>query len=124
MPTISPTEVKKVFELTEQIKELEKEKEFYVSKLKTQMIQTGQSEILLDGHKIQIIKSKRNTFKKNMKDAFMLFLKNKGLTGCLSVAYDVNKETLETELAAGRIEQSEIDSYMSSCEVISMRVTL
>jgi hypothetical protein len=82
--TIDTNDLDKIIELTETMKKLEKEKEKYTTKVKAIMAASGQDEIIHKGSKIQLIHSTRNSFKKNMKDSFLLFLSNKGLKGCIS----------------------------------------
>lgn len=124
MSQIDATSINKIFDLTEQIKKLENEKEGYVKQLKAAMIQSGQNEIVQNGHKIQLIHSTRNSVKKNMKNALMLFLKTKGLNGCIKVEYDVIAENINTEIVSGRLDKQELSQYMSITDVVSMRITL
>ena len=88
------------------------------------MVATNTDKIPCSGGTITLTKSQRASFKKNMKDPFVLLLSQKGLKSCLKVEYDIDKEILETEIAAGHIEQSEVDNYMSFSEVLTLRVNV
>jgi len=121
---IDNADLDKIVELTQQIKRLETEKKLYTEKLKATLVNAGSNELIYSGHKFQIVKSYRNTFKKNMKDSFIAFLAGKGLKSCIALTTDINKEALDTEVNLGNLTQDEINLYMTSTEVTSLKVTL
>ena len=121
---INIKDVEQILKLTEEIKSLEAQKKVLTDSLKDEMIKLGQSDIIHNGSKIQLIRSNRFSIKKNMKDKLMLFLKQKNLTSCISLTPDINKESLETEINIGNITRQELDQYMNCTEVNSIRVTL
>ncbi len=121
---IDVKDVEQVFELTQEIKELEAKKKTLTDSLKSEMLATGQDTITHNGNKIQLVKSTRISVKKNMKDKLILFLKSRKLTSCISLNPDINKESLETEMNLGNVTQQELNQYMNYTEINSIRVTL
>lgn len=117
-------DVEQVFELAQEIKELETKKKILTDSIKDEMLATGQDTIVHNGNKIQLVKSFRMSVKKGMKDKLILFLKNKNLSSCISLNPDINKESLETEINLGKVTQQELDQYINNVEVNSIRVTL
>lgn len=121
---INIKDVEQVLRLTEEIKKLEAQKKTLTDSLKNEMIAAGQTDIIHNGSKIQLVKSTRVSIKKGMKEKLMLFLKQKNLTSCIILNPDVDKESLETEINIGNVTRQELDQYMNCTEVNSIRVTL
>lgn len=117
-------DVEAAIQLTQEIKELEARKKVHVENIKKEMIATGQDVINHNGSKIQLVRSKRFTVKKDMKDKLLSFLKTKNLNSCIAITADVNKEVLETEINTGRVTTDELNTYMSISNVDSIRVTV
>ena len=116
--------VEQVLKLTKQIKELEETKKILTDSLKADMLASGEEVINHNGSKIQLVKTTKFSIKKNMKDKFLLFLKDNNLSSCITINPDVNKDTLETEIAIGNISKDVIKQYANFSEVNSIRVTL
>ena len=121
---LTQAEINELADITRQEKALKARKEKLVAKVKAEMTATNTDKLPCPGGTITLSKSQRASFKKNMKDPFVLLLSQKGLKSCLKVEYDVDKEILETEIAAGKIAQSEVDNYMSFSEVLTLRVNV
>ena len=121
---LTTKEIEELVELTKQEKELKAKKEKLVNKVKAEMSATNTDKLLCQGGTITLTKSQRASFKKNMKDPFVLLLNQKGLKSCLKVEYDVDKDALEAEIATGRIDKTEVDNYMSFSEVLTLRVNI
>ena len=121
---LTQSEINELVDIVKQEKALKAKKEKLVAKVKAEMSSTNTDKLPCPGGTITLSKAPRVSFKKNMKDPFVLLLSQKGLKSCLKVEYDVDKEILETEIAAGKITQSEVDNYMSFSEVLTLRVNV
>lgn len=121
---LTQQEIDELADLTRQEKALKAKKEKLVAKVKAEMSATNTDKLNCAGGTITLSKSQRASFKKNMKDPFVLLLSQKGLKSCLKVEYDVDKDALESEIALGNIEQTVVDNYMSFSEVLTLRVNI
>lgn len=121
---LTQEEINELVIITKEEKILKAKKEKLVAKVKAEMVATNNDKIPCPGGTITLSKSQRVSFKKDMKDPFVLLLNQRGLKSCLKVEYDVDKAILETEIAAGNIDKTEVDNYMNFTEVLTLKVNV
>ena len=87
---LTQAEINELADITREEKALKARKEKLVAKVKAEMLASNTPKLPCPGGTITISTSQRASFKKNMKDPFVLLLTQKGLKSCLKVEYDVD----------------------------------
>lgn len=114
-------DLSKLVELEEKIKELEKQQKPLKDKIKKEMIAANQTSVNApDGTSINLTQSSRTTFKD--KDAFLKFLAQSGLNGCIDIIYEPNLDRALVEVNNGKIKAEDIQDFYKKTDVYTMKI--
>lgn len=114
-------DIAEFIEVHEQAKILDEKKKRLSQKVKSYMTNEGTSSFSYNGANLNLTNSTRWTVSKATKDEFIAKLNAMGKSNLIKIDIDVNKESLETEIATGGISQSFVDQYIKITDILTLR---